>query len=66
MPPRNSEFKEAKDQSKAQYIHTCDPGIKPYAKVKIIEQGKQTVTCPICNHSEAWVYDPGSGRWVIA
>lgn len=65
MPPKGSEFQKAKDQSQAQYIHTCDPGIKPYAKVTIVEWGRQTVTCPHCGHGETWVFND-QGRWTIA
>lgn len=49
---RKSQFTPANDQAKAEFIHNCDTGKKPYAKVEEISEELRIVSCPLCGHKE--------------
>jgi hypothetical protein len=49
---KKSQFKQATDQTRAQYYHDCDPGQKPYATVSVVSTEKTTIMCPLCGHIE--------------
>lgn len=47
---KKSEFLPASQEGK--FIHKCDPGKKPYAKVEEISEDLRIVSCPLCGHKE--------------
>lgn len=64
-PPSKSEFVQPQDWTLSQYYHTCNPNVRPYALVKIIERGKRIIVCSKCRHTETWVLNPTDQRWTI-
>lgn len=49
---RKSKFLSAKNQTEAEFVHLCDPGKRPYAKVEDVSEELRIVVCPLCGYKE--------------